>query len=123
MHHNDILPGGSGEQRLACILRHEPAMRGHRLGSRLDLAGKARPRRSFRALASPAQESDRVYFGRRSQEERRAAASAAGAAARRAHDELAVRYRQLAGRQDALLDEALKQTFPASDPVGIIRVD
>ena len=30
--------------------------------------------------------------------------------------------RAAARRQDELLDEALKETFPASDPVSVIRI-
>ena len=92
-----------------------------------------------------AAESDRRYFRRRAREERGAADRAAGVEAREAHEELARLYaglseaatdrrprpvnaRALAARrapaprrirQDALLDEALRETFPASDPVSV----
>lgn len=92
-----------------------------------------------------AAESDARYFRRRAREERGAADKAAGVEARDAHEELAhlyaglseaatdrrappVRARALAAlqapsprrmRQDALLDEALMGTFPASDPVSV----
>lgn len=45
------------------------------------------------------------------------------AQARDANPETADLYGWLAGRRDALLDEALKQTFPASDPVSFTRVE
>lgn len=32
------------------------------------------------------------------------------------------RRRWAAKRQDELLDEALKETFPASDPVSVVRI-
>ncbi|MDT9601051.1 hypothetical protein [Sphingosinicella rhizophila] len=92
-----------------------------------------------------AAESDARYFRRRAREERNAADKAAGVEAREAHQELARLYAGLseAGtdrwkrpveararaarrgparsrkRQDALLDEALMGTFPASDPVSV----
>jgi hypothetical protein len=92
-----------------------------------------------------AAESDAQYFRRRAREERNAAGEAAGAEAREAHRELASLYAGLseAGtyrwkrpvesrahaaqrapapsskQQDALLDEALMGTFPASDPVSV----
>lgn len=34
----------------------------------------------------------------------------------------AVAQRSAARRQDELLDEALKETFPASDPISVIRI-
>jgi hypothetical protein len=34
----------------------------------------------------------------------------------------AVRRQSIAKRQDELLDEALKETFPASDPVSVMRI-
>ena len=39
-----------------------------------------------------------------------------------APDAALIRRSMVAKRQDALLDEALKGTFPASDPVGAIRI-
>ena len=94
-----------------------------------------------------AAESDRAYYRRRSREERSAADRAVGVEAREAHEELARLYAGLSGAaadrpkrsierranparsparrrsrrnwQDALLDEALKATFPASDPVSV----
>ena len=90
-------------------------------------------------------ETDAQYFRRRAREERAQADKAAGVEAREAHEELArlyaglseaatdrrsgrVKARALAARrapaprrirQDALLDEALMGTFPASDPVSV----
>lgn len=90
-------------------------------------------------------ESDARYFRRRAREERSAADKAAGVEAREAHQELASLYAGLAEagtdrwkrpvearahaarraparrrrRQDALLDEALRGSFPASDPVSV----
>ncbi|HEV2747034.1 MAG TPA: hypothetical protein VGW34_07015 [Allosphingosinicella sp.] len=92
-----------------------------------------------------AAESDAQYFRRRAREERSAADKAAGAEAYDAHRELARLYAGLSEaatdrqprpvearapaarraraprriRQDALLDEALMGTFPASDPVSV----
>ena len=90
-------------------------------------------------------ESDRAYFGRRSAEEREAAQAAACVEARNAHRELASLYARLAiapaaigqqrhahaalpsrrriERQEALLDAGLMETFPASDPVSVVRID
>ena len=89
-----------------------------------------------RAPSARLLESDRDYFSRRSGEQRNAAGKAASARARRAHDELAELYANLSEaaperqvrnareqRHEALLDAALKETFPASDPVSTIHVD
>ena len=108
---------------------------------------KTRPSARFTASVPIHPESDSAYFLRRSREERRAADTAAGSEARAAHSELADLYERHsealtrllrsssdanatavrsavvgAERQDALLDEALKQTFPASDPVSVVFV-
>jgi hypothetical protein len=68
-------------------------------------------------------ENDHAYYRRRFVQERTAARNAVSPKARKAHEELAERYarvlsrpRRSKPRQDALLDEALKATFPASDP-------
>ena len=146
MHHYDRHTHGSGEPRPAGNTLHDrattrmlAAMGGHEwLRPRPALFTKAQsPRRPGR-FAEPARESDRAYFRRRSREERRAAGAAASAAARQAHEGLADLHARRsefgttcvvpapsgrAKRQDALLDEALKQTFPASDPVGVFRVE
>ena len=146
MHHYDRHTHGSGEPRLAWNILHDrattrmlAAMSSHEwLRPRPALFTKAEsPRRPGR-FAEPARESDRAYFRRRSREERRAAGAAASAAARRAHEALAdlhARWSEFgttsvdsvpsgrAKRQDALLEEALKQTFPASDPVGVFRIE
>ncbi len=68
---------------------------------------------------------DRAYYGLRSQEERQAAMEAAGGAARRAHEQLASLYRTLSASKaiadrEALLDQALSDSFPASDPPAIV---
>ena len=76
------------------------------------------------------------YFRRRAAQERRAAARAAGRAAQRAHQELARLYSAVAAdnlspskgdadrrateRREALLDDALDDSFPASDPLAIV---
>jgi hypothetical protein len=111
------------------------------------IAAMAHGRPPGSPLTSPdeAPESDRAYYRRRSREERDAARRAAGAKARKTHEQLAGLYARLsderamrlerprqrranafrsaaagrAKRQDALLDEALKGTFPASDPVSV----
>lgn len=88
-------------------------------------------------------ESDARYFRRRAEEEGRAAGAAAGPEAQAAHAELAEHYacrserqtppspvtrpgsgRSVAERKrlDDLLDEALLETFPASDSVSIVHV-
>ena len=99
---------------------------------------RAAPRRAT-PFVHEARESHGAYFRRRSQEERAAAAAAASVAARDAHRELSLLYAQLSGpvaavperpqitdararRQDALLDDALLETFPASDPVSVVLV-
>lgn len=80
-------------------------------------------------------ESDAEYFDRRAGEQRRAANQANGAAARKAHRDLAQLHRLVANasrhrkpdlrfgsieRREALLDDALDDSFPASDPPAII---
>jgi hypothetical protein len=105
-------------------------------------------RHVFAAYARESREGGRAYFGRRSDEERAAACRAAGVEARQAHRALSALYGELADalaapwqrrranaatraaiapesraeRQDALLDSALMETFPASDPVSVVRV-
>jgi hypothetical protein len=111
------------------------------------IAAMANGRTQASAFKSPdkAPESDRAYYRRRSREERGAARRASGVKARKSHETLAGLYAHLsdepamhverprqrrandfrptaasrAKRQDALLDEALKETFPASDPVSV----
>ena len=68
---------------------------------------------------------DRAYYGLRSQEERQAAMEAAGGASRRAHEQLASLYARLSASKaiadrEALLDQALGDSFPASDPPAIV---
>jgi hypothetical protein len=80
-------------------------------------------------------ESDAEYFDRRAGEERRAANQANGSAARKAHKDLAQLHRLVADasrdrkanlrfgsieHREALLDDALNHSFPASDPPAII---
>jgi hypothetical protein len=80
-------------------------------------------------------ESDHEYYRRRSDEERSAARAANGSAARRAHQQLADLHRLVADasqrgatglrfgsieRREAMLDDALDDSFPASDPPAII---
>ncbi len=72
--------------------------------------------------------SDGLYFHSRSAEERDAARHAAGGQARRAHEQLARLYTELAltrkqeaiERREAMLDDALDDSFPASDPPAIV---
>jgi hypothetical protein len=80
-------------------------------------------------------ESDVQYYNRRAGEERRAAGKANGSAARRAHEELAQLHSLVANasrhrkpqlrfgsieRREARLDDALDDSFPASDPPSFI---
>jgi hypothetical protein len=80
-------------------------------------------------------ETDPEYFDRRAEEERRAADKANGRAARKAHAELAQLHRLVANaskhrkpnlrfgtieRREAMLDDALDDSFPASDPPAFI---
>ena len=82
----------------------------------------------------PERESDAEYFDRRAGEERRAAQQANGAA-RKTHQDLADLHRLVANasrhrkpnlrfgtieRREALLDDALNDSFPASDPPAFI---
>lgn len=84
--------------------------------------------------------SDRAYFQQRLKEERTAALIATAPKAGRAHEALASLYagqaqvsheakrsyalgRHNLARQDALLDRALADTFPASDPASASHVD
>ena len=79
----------------------------------------------------PERETDTEYFDRRAGEERRAADKANGHAARKAHQDLADLHRLVAEasrhckpnlrfgtieRREAMLDDALDDSFPASDP-------
>ena len=126
-------------------LRMLALMGGHERIALPALFGHSAPPRRGRRFADHAREGDRAYFRRRSREELSAAERAAGVEARKAHEELARLYVGLAGavehrrdrplaghsrvlplapgdrrkRQDDLLDEALKGTFPASDPVSV----
>ena len=100
----------------------------------------------FSAYHRSSRETDRSYFRRRSREQDIAAGEAAGAKARQAHRQLSALYAERADpapgwkrardaghlrlpgpgraeRQDALLDAALLETFPASDPVSVVLVD
>ena len=93
----------------------------------------------IRRLSDEALRRDPVYFRARSEEERRAAARAATPAASKAHRDLADLHGLVANavahrrsreqpaieRREALLDDALDDTFPASDPPAILmpRVD
>ena len=138
MNHEQTTDYPSREQRAAWqILRDSPTVR-----MLATLAGPYLPRSAARALqgvAAPRVESrfetDRVYFRRRSAEERRRARNAENCAARQAHDELAELYalvarasgaRQLhensrrVARREAMLDDALDDTFPASDPLALV---
>ncbi len=75
---------------------------------------------------TPSAQAEAAYFRRRLNDERGAARAAAGAKARNAHEALAAAYARQsvrAARQDALLDRALADTFPASDPVTASYVD
>jgi hypothetical protein len=78
----------------------------------------------------PERESDAEYFDRRAEEEQRTADKANGAA-RKAHQDLADLHRLVAEasrhrkpnlrfgtieRREAMLDDALDDSFPASDP-------
>jgi hypothetical protein len=147
---HDITTHRSREQELAwALLRDSPAVRmlamtagglPAELSRLLSNHVQAGPRPGWPA------ESDRDYYLRRSTEERAAARKAGSPEARKAHDELADLYsrvrppgrRSRSGRQrpriseapaagpadryDQLLDEALRQTFPASDPVSVARI-
>jgi hypothetical protein len=147
---HDITTQRSREQELAWeLLRDSPAVRMLAMTAGGVPAELSRLlSRHVQAGPSPGRtaESDRDYHRRRSVEERAAARKAAGPEARKAHDELAALYSGLwrpgrrsrsgqqqpgisgaaavssAERQDALLDEALRQTFPASDPVSVARI-
>ena len=114
---------------------------------RSDLVGAlTRPRHDDGFRFSEAR-SDSSYFHHRSLEERQAANVAVGRRARKTHQELAELYAdvsertgkdptrpltarrclraaagQSAARQELLLDAALAETFPASDPVSVARV-
>jgi hypothetical protein len=130
------------EQRLAWeILRDSPSMRllgampkaywQRPVGEHFE---KFRPLRLAGRFSLEALNGDPVYFRARAEEERGAAAAAMGHEARQAHRELADLYGLLAGtiahrrssndvsveRREALLDDALDDTFPASDPPAII---
>ena len=147
---HDITIHRSREQELAWeLLRDSPAVRMLAMTAGGVPAELSRLlSRHVQAERSPGRtaESDRDYHRRRSVEERAAARKAAGPEAGKAHDELADLYSRLgrprrrsrsgqqrpgisevaavgsAERQDALLDEALRQTFPAGDPISIARI-
>ena len=114
---------------------------------RADLVDALSPTQRCRSsLARNDKTCDRLYFEHRSADEKAAASEAVGCDARNAHEELAARYAELAQRsdkrrshdsrswlrrvravrtlrrQDALLDQALTETFPASDPVSVAYV-
>ena len=109
----EILKDSPGARRLANLAEaHWP------LASRDELEG----------------ETDAEYFGRRAGEERRAAQQANGAA-RKAHQDLAQLHRLVANasrhrkpdlrfgtieRREAMIDDALDDSFPASDPPAFI---
>jgi hypothetical protein len=133
-------PHGANLRMRAAMMEPDPRRPGHYV-----FEHKAAPARRV----PHARESDLAYFRRRSEEERAAAEAAAGAEARQAHRKLSLLYAQLSGasaarrerprntgaisfgadaaararRHDALLDDALRQTFPASDPVSVALVN
>ena len=147
---NDITTDRSREQQLAWeLLRDSPAVRMLAMtagGLPAELSRLLYSRVQGGPSPGHTAESDRNYYRRRSVEELAAARKAAGPEARKAHDELAGLYSRLrrpgrrspsgqqepgtseaaavgsAERQDALLDEALRQTFPASDPVSAAQI-
>jgi hypothetical protein len=91
-----------------------------------DLLDALSPAPRWRPIAQKGAASDLSYFKHRFLEEKAAAKDAVGRKAREAHEELAVRYVELAARarkrQDVLLDQGLTETFPASDPVSVAHV-
>ena len=116
------------EQRLASqILRDNPSAR--------MLADLGRPHWPLSLREHRERETNVQYYNRRAGEERRAASKANGRAARKAHEELAQLHRLVANasrhrkpdlrfgsieRREARLDDALDDSFPASDPPAFI---
>ena len=132
-----LVRDGAAMRLMAAMAEPRPSGPGRDRRPRVVAATRMSP---FRAEVA---ESDARYFRRRAEEEGRAAGAAAGPEARAAHAELAEHYarrserrtppspvtrpgcgRSVAERKrlDDLLDEALLETFPASDPVSIVHV-
>ena len=141
MHRHDDFTQSVGGYPFSATLR--PGAAARLVAAMAGRDGPASGRPAYGAYAVTARESDRAYFGRRSAEEREAAQAAACVEARNAHRELASLYARLAiapaaigqhahaalpsrrriERQEALLDAGLMETFPASDPVSVVRID
>lgn len=143
---NYVIRDGTGMRLVAAMAEPHLAGRERHYSYGLGPAGRMSP------YAEDVAETDAQYFRRRAGEERRAADEAAGPEARAAHGELAERYARLSERRiprsrfarprstrsasfahrpsaaerkrhfDERLDEALLETFPASDPVSIVHV-
>ena len=122
-----VTPSNASEQRMAWeLLNNSPTMRMLSAISRRKMQGEVK---------LEAQETDRAYFRRRAVEERQAAELAAGLEARTVHNMLADLYHgrsmsETGNRlerdinsteyREALLDDALDDSFPASDPPSVV---